>query len=297
MTNYELRKTAGLSLVIPALDEEAGIQYTLAEGHRVLQAAGISPYEIVVVDDGSQDGTAEAARLGGATVVRHPHNAGYGRSLKTGILSAKYDTIVISDADGTYPLDRIPDLLRRYSEGFDLVVGERSGAELNDSAIKGPLRATLCFLVEYAVGRKVPDVNSGLRVFSRETVVEHFDHLSNAFSFTTSMTLGYMMRGRFVAYEKIDYRARIGRTKVRLFRESLKTLQYIIQAIIYYNPLKLFLLASTICMALAAITIGFAFVFQVFSGFMLGVGIILVALIVFALGLLADLLRQILKKS
>ena len=283
----------GVSVVIPALNEEDAIAQTVRDVARVLHEASIERFQIIVVDDGSTDRTGEVACESGAHVVRHPHNVGYGRSLKRGISEASYDTIVITDADGTYPIERIPDLLDRYDEGFDMVVGKRTGPHLNHAAYKGWLRRVLKFLVEYSAGRKVPDVNSGLRVFSRARLMTYFPHLCDTFSFTTSSTLGYMMTGMFVTYVPIDYHERIGSTKVRLFRESMRTLQYIIQAIIYYNPLKLFLLLSWMCIGAAALVLLLALIFQVTTGFILGAGIILVALLVFALGLLADLLRQI----
>ena len=285
----------GVSIVIAVYNEEGAITPTIEGARRALEPGPI-PFEIIIVDDGSSDSTGELAGRAGAVVCRNPHNVGYGRSLKRGIALAKHDTIVIVDADGTYPLDRIPSMIERYRQGFDMVVGQRSGERLNETVVKGLLRRVLKFIVEYSAGRKVPDVNSGLRVFSRAAVMEHFPHLCDTFSFTTSMTLAYMMNGRFVAYEPIDYHDRIGKTKVRLFREALRTLQFILQATIYYNPLKFFLLISFVCLIIAIITFALAMIFQIASGFLLGVGIILVALLIFAMGLLADLLRQIMAK-
>ena len=207
---------AGVSIVIPAYDEENGIELTMHSIRDVFQQAGFENYEIVIIDDGSADRTEERARSAGARIVRHPHNVGYGRSLKDGIVTARYDTIVIMDADGTYPVEQIPDLLQQFVRGFDMVVGQRTGDHYRESAIKAPLRHILKFLVEYTAGRKIPDINSGLRVFSRATVLPYFQHLCDTFSFTTSLTLAYMMTGKFVAYVTIGYRQRIGKTKVRL---------------------------------------------------------------------------------
>lgn len=285
----------GVSIVIAAYNEAGAIVSTI-EGIRRALEPRLLPFEIIIVDDGSSDGTGDLARQAGAVVCQNPHNVGYGRSLKRGIALAKHDTIVIVDADGTYPLDRIPSMIERYRQGFDMVVGQRSGERLNDTAVKRPLRRVLKFIVEYTAGRKVPDVNSGLRVFSRAVVMEHFPHLCDTFSFTTSMTLAYMMNGRFVAYEPIDYHDRVGKTKIKLFREALRTMQFILQATIYYNPLRFFLLVSFVCLIIAVITFALAVIFQVVSGFLLGIGFILVALLIFAMGLLADLLRQIMAK-
>ena len=286
-----------ISIVIPALNEAGGIAGTIAALKQMLDGAGASDAEIVVVDDGSSDDTARIATAAGANVVRHPHNVGYGQSLKTGIMAARHDTIVIIDADLTYPTDAIPQLLARFREGFDMVVGARTGHHYEGGAFKGPLRQMLKFVVEFSAGRSIPDANSGLRVFSRKTITPYLPHLCNTFSFTTSLTLAYMMTGRFVDYVPIDYHARVGRTKVRLLMDSLRTLQYIVQAIIYYSPLKLFLLLTLLTVVLALSGFLTAALTGLHAPYYLGVGGLLVSILVFALGLLADLLRQILVRT
>lgn len=283
-----------ISIVIPALNEQDAIGQTIEQIDITLRQDGIENYEIIVVDDGSSDDTFKHAESAGAKVLRHPHNVGYGRSLKSGISAATYDTIVITDADLTYPANAIPKLLDKLDEGFDMVVGARTGHFYSGSVFKGPLRKILKWLVEFTAGRDVPDANSGLRVFRKSTITEYFAHLCDTFSFTTSLTLAYMLTGRFVTYIPIDYHERVGTTKVRLFKDSMRTLQYIAQSIVYYNPIKFFVVVSGCCVLLSAI----AFLVGAITGFnapyFLGIGGVLVALLVFCLGLLADLLRQIL---
>ncbi|MCA6113771.1 glycosyltransferase family 2 protein [Bradyrhizobium sp. WSM 1738] len=286
-----------ISIVIPALNEERGIGATVTDIAGILTAAGLMPFEIIVVDDGSTDGTGKAATEAGARIIRHPQNVGYGRSLKRGIEEATYDTIAICDADGTYPAAAIPELVRLYNEGFDMAVGQRHGPHYRQSALKMPLRAVLRFLVEWTAGRRIPDINSGLRVFSRTAAMKYFPHLCDTFSFTTSMTLAYMMTRRFVTYHKIEYFERTGRSKVRLFRDSLKTLQYIIEAIVYYNPLKIFLLLSLICGVIATIMMLISLYFSIVTGIMLAVGTTMAAIIIFGIGMLAVLLKQIMDKA
>ncbi len=286
-----------ISVVIPALNEEIAIGATIAGVSEVLTAAKLVPFEIVVVDDGSSDQTGKIAAAAGAKVVRHPHNVGYGRSLKNGIAAAQYDMIAICDADGTYPASAIPELVRLHREGFDMAVGQRQGPHYRESMLKMPMRALLRFLVEWTAGRRIPDINSGLRVFSRTAVMQYFSHLCDTFSFTTSMTLAYMMTGRFVAYTPIDYFERAGRSKVRLFRDALRTLQYVVEAILYYNPLKLFLLFSLICLVAAALMMAVSFYFKIVTGVMLAVGTAMVGVIIFGIGMLAVLLKQIMDKA
>lgn len=287
---------SAVSVVIPAFNEQGAIAETVRETRRILEDADIAAFEVVVVDDGSSDDSARLADEAGARVIRHPGNIGYGRALKSGIREAVHDTIVITDADGTYPLEEIPRLVDVFSEGFDMVVGARQGQHYRGTWLKWPMRLILRFLVEWTTGRRIPDINSGLRVFSRKTVMTYLDHLSDTFSFTISVTLAYMMTARFVTYVPIAYRGRVGKSKVRLWRDSLRALQFLVQAITYYNPLKIFLLLSIICLLMAAFSIGFGLIFKVATALVLGAGAILVAIVVFALGLLAVLLRQILVK-
>jgi len=282
-----------VSVVIPAFNEGDHIAETVAQLNKVFREAGLENAEVIVVDDGSHDETAERAESAGARLVRHPHNAGYGRSLKDGITSAGNDTIVIADADGTYPLDAIPRLLEEYAKGFDMVVGARTGNTYQGPFGKRLLRVILKFLVEFTAGRNVPDVNSGLRVFSRATAQSFFPHLSEGFSFTTSMTLAYMMNSKFVTYLQVPYYERVGQTKVRLFRDSLRTLQFIIEAIVYFNPIKIFLLISLICLVLMLLALAIGFATEIGGLVVIGAGLGVCVVLVFCLGLLAVLLKQI----
>ena len=286
-----------ISVVIPALNEAGAVGASVADISSVLVAANLVPFEIIVVDDGSTDQTGKVAAEAGARVVRHPHNVGYGRSLKKGIEVATYDLIAISDADGTYPASAIPELVRLYQQGFDMVVGQRHGAHYRESALKVPLRAILRFLVEWTAGRRIPDINSGLRVFSRAAVMTYFPHLCDTFSFTTSMTLAYMMTNRFVTYSRIDYFERDGRSKVRLFRDSLRTLQYVVEAILYYNPLKIFLLFSLVCLVAAVVMMLVSLYFAIVTGVMLAVVAAMVSVVILGIGMLAVLLKQIMDKA
>jgi glycosyltransferase involved in cell wall biosynthesis len=286
-----------LSVVIPAFDEQDAIAQTVRKVKETLAASDITVFEIIVIDDGSADRTQEIAAAEGAVVIRHLHNLGYGRSLKDGIEAARYPAIAITDADGTYPIQDIPRLFALYSDGYHMVVGSRTGQHYRQSAIKSPLRWILQHLVEYTASRKIPDINSGLRIFSRDHARAYLDRLCDTFSFTTSLTLAFMMNGLYVVYVPIDYYKRIGKTKVRLLSDSLRTLQYIAEAAVYYNPLRIFMLLSASLIAAAVVLIGLNFFLDTLALFYIAVGCVIVSIQTFASGLIATLLKQILQQQ
>lgn len=279
-----------LSVVIPAFNEEEGIGQTLVDLQGALKEAGIVA-EIIVVDDGSTDRTGLIASQYGATVIRHPANAGYGRSLKDGILRSRYDVVGITDADGTYPVYELPRLVK-MAEVFDMVVGARTGPAYRGSVMKFSARWLFRFLVEFATGRAIPDINSGLRVFRKDVVARFLEIASDRFSFTTTITLALLLNGYFVHYVPIAYSPRIGVSKINHYRDTLRAAQGIVQAILYYNPLKLFLLPVGFLALTSAVLAVFAIVTQeyvVLLGVIVtGVG----AIIMGGIGLVADLMRR-----
>lgn len=282
-----------ISVVIPAYNEENAITETIKAVQEVLEKADYKDSEVIVVDDGSSDETGKRAKEANAKVVTNLQNMGYGFSLKSGIRAADNDTIVIIDADGTYPMNDIPGLVKKYNEGFHMVVGSRSGKHFWGSYLKAPLRVLLRWLVEFTAGRKIPDVNSGLRVFSRKQVIPFFDHLSDKFSFTTTVTLAYMLTNKFVEYVDIDYRQRIGSTKVRLFWDSMRVFQQIVETGLYFKPLKIFLALAiaTFMGAVGAIVIGMAL--KIVSAVWLGIGFIIISIIIVTIGLFAQAMKHI----
>lgn len=286
-----------ISIIIPAYNEEREIINTINACKNVLIELGLTNGEVIVVDDCSKDNTVRLAEENGVIVVKHPHNIGYGRSLKDGIRKAQNDIICITDADGTYPINKIPQLYREYQQGFDMVVGARQGKFYIESTKKSFLRYILKNLVEFTSGRNIPDINSGLRMFSKKTVVPYFGTLSNSFSFTTSVTLAYMMTGKFVKYVPIDYYKRTGETKVKLVNDSLRTLQFIVEAILFYNPIKIFLVFCGFLILLGIFSLAVALFSMISLFYFLGIGCLLLSILMFGLGLIATLLKQILQKE
>jgi len=278
---------APYSVIVPALNEEEGIRSVVDRLH------ALSPRpEVIVIDDGSTDRTGEIARDAGAVVIRHPAPGGYGRSLKDGILAASNDIVGITDGDGTYPVERLPELVRFIDEGFDMAVGARQGKHYRGSLLKMPARILFTWLVEFTIGRLIPDINSGLRVFRKSDAMKHFADLCNGFSFTTTITLIYMLTGRFVRYMPIDYGARTGHSKVRFIQDTLRTLQYITEVIAIYNPLKLYVLLGAFLGIIGLIGAGLN-VTSPGEGFLFLACLFFVgAFVIFALGILAYILSR-----
>lgn len=226
------------SVVIPAYNEKNGITPVLEELKETLQATGATN-EIIVVDDGSTDGTAEAAQKAGARVVRHGENRGYGAALKTGFRSAKYDHVVITDADGTYPSKALLEMLP-LRESHEMVVGARTGEKVHIPLIRRPAKWTINKLANYLARRRIPDLNSGLRVIQKAMVEKFIGLLPDGFSFTTTITLALIVGGYRVKFLPIDYHHRTGKSKIRPIRDTLNFVALIVRTVIFFNPLRVF---------------------------------------------------------
>ena len=185
-----------VSVLIPALNEEAAMRQTVMAVRDALTRASVD-HEMIVIDDGSTDRTAAEAEGAGAIVVRHPANKGYGRALKSGLRRAAGDAIAIIDADGSYPADVLPGLIERLAS-FDMVVGARQGVHYRGSRAKWLGRLMLERMVLFVTGVRIPDVNSGLRVFRKQIALDHIAQIGDGFSFTTTLTLAMLLEGHFV---------------------------------------------------------------------------------------------------
>jgi glycosyltransferase involved in cell wall biosynthesis len=202
-----------LSVVVPAFNEETEIVRQLSDLRRVVQSLPIAT-EIILVDDGSTDKTAERAEECGIAVLRLERNLGYGAALKKGIAAAAGEWILIIDADGTYPPGEIPALFDRIGEA-DMVVGARTGAEVRIPLIRRPAKWLLRMYAICLAGQPIPDLNSGMRIM-RKTAVEKFrDLLPDRFSFTSTITVAMLSYGHKVVYVPINYYDRVGTSKIR----------------------------------------------------------------------------------
>ena len=232
-----------MSVVIPVYNEEAAITETLRLAQEVLQRSGLS-YEIIVVNDGSTDRTVAAIQQGFPThdvrLVEHRRNWGYGAALKTGIRYARHAWIAIVDADGSYPLEDLPVLLQLAGEA-DMVVGARTGNDTNPRRLRAPARAVLRGFAQWLVHRRIPDLNSGLRVFRKDLAERFLRILPDGFSFTSTITLALLTNGYRVHFEPIHYYRRIGHSKIRPVRDTLNVVRLIWGTAIFFAPFRVFL--------------------------------------------------------
>ncbi len=286
-----------LSIVIPAFNEADGIGPVLRELAATLAASGIE-HEILVVDDGSTDATGEvlaevAADLPVVRPLAHKRNRGYGASLKTGIHAASADVVAITDADGTYPNERLPELyLKLVDEDLSMVVGARTGDNVHIPLIRRPAKKALNILANYVAGTKIPDLNSGLRVFRRHQAIACFNLISDGFSFTTTITLSFHAKHHPVVFVPIDYHKRTGTSKIRPIVDTFNFVVLILRTAMFFEPLRVFVPVAG-GLALAGLTWGAWQVARLDTGLgQMPVLLLVAALQILLVGLLADMISR-----
>ncbi len=238
----------GVSIVIPAFNEEAGLGPAIDELGDVMKTASID-YEIIVVDDGSTDNTAEAASNRGENVrvIKNRRNMGYGASLKRGIQAAGFPVVIITDADGTYPSEHIPALVEKLTEDTSMVVGWRKGFSARIPLVRRPAKWVLRKFAESMAAHPIPDLNSGLRVLRKEDVLRYARVLPDGFSFTATITLVILSGGGTIAYEPIGYNQRVGKSKFHPVRDVIGMVGLIIRSILLFYPLRFFVPVALAC--------------------------------------------------
>jgi glycosyltransferase involved in cell wall biosynthesis len=287
--------SSGLSIVIPAYNEEKGIGGVLEELSAELKALELPvPLEVIIVDDGSADSTAdivEAHQDDLIRLVRHPQNRGYGAALKTGIDAATHPWILITDADGTYPNEHIRDVLA-HREQNDMVVGARIGEKREIPLIRRPPKWVLRKLASFLSQQNIPDLNSGFRLMRRDEVRRFYNILPNGFSFTTTITLAMFSAGLRVKYVPINYLHREGKSHIHPIKDTINFLKLIFRTILYFDPLRVFIPASFFFLvASVAVALGSYF----YLGTLMDVTTVLLfltAVQLLALGMLADMLNR-----
>ena len=240
-----MAEPSAVSIVIPAYNEAD----VIAEVVGAL-AAGGPWHQIIVVDDGSRDGTAARAAEAGATVVSHPYNKGNGAAVKSGIRAATGEFVLIVDGDGQHRPEDARRLASRLGE-YDLVIGARS-TSTQANAARRLGNGSLNWLASYLTGRDIPDLTSGFRGARREYLREFIHLLPNGFSTPTTTTLAFIKAGYNVAFESVEARVRVGQSKIRLARDGAKFLIIILKIVTLFSPLRVFLPISLACFAVGA---------------------------------------------
>ena len=223
-----------ITIIIPAYNEEEGSTDVITQ---LKEVSG--NYEILVVDDGSTDNTYKLASDTSVKVIRHPYNKGYGAALKTGIRNAEADVVLFMDADGQHKPSDIKKLIQYIGE-YDMVVGART-KKSKISLLRRPGKKILSITANYLAGMKIPDLNSGFRALKKSVALEFLHILPNSFSFSTTITLALITSGYSVKYAPIEAPERVGRSKIKPFRDGFRFILMIVRTISLFNPLKIFL--------------------------------------------------------
>jgi glycosyltransferase involved in cell wall biosynthesis len=229
------------SVIVPALNEDA-----ITEVVTALRTSA-AWHEVIVVDDGSTDGTGERAAAAGAVVVRHPYNKGNGAAVKSGIRRATGTHVLIVDGDGQHRPADAERLVSRLAE-YDLVVGARS-ASTQATALRRLGNAALNWLASYLTERRIPDLTSGFRAARRECLLEFLHLMPNGFSTPTTTTMAFIKAGYSVRFEPIEAEQRTGKSKIKLAKDGAKFFLILLKIITIFSPLRIFV-------PVAAVTFG-----------------------------------------
>src|SRR4249919_229957 len=289
--------TLDVSVILPVHNEAGHLR---AEVDRIEAALDASPYsfEIIVVDDGSNDGSldelADLAASGAIRVIRFAENRGSGSARKAGTRAANGRVVVWTDADMTYPNDQMPALVKEL-DGYDQVVGARTSEQGTHRAARVPAKWFIRKLASFLVERPIPDLNSGFRAFRREVGLQYVSQLPPGFSCVTTITMTFLANGYSVKYIPIDYAPRSGRSKFHWWSDTRRYLTQVIRLVLSYNPLRVFLPIGVVLTVLGIGKLVYDLVdkdFRVATNTLL---ILFAAFQVFAVGLLADLVVRVTK--
>jgi glycosyltransferase involved in cell wall biosynthesis len=229
--------TINISIIIPAFNEEAAISEVVAQLKENFPKA-----ELLVVDDGSTDATARLATEAGASIVSHKNNQGYGAALRSGIFQSSREYVLFCDADGQHRLEDIKRVIDA-GEGYDMVVGART-KQSHTPLVRAPGKFILIHFANFLAGEKIPDLNSGLRLLRRETILKYLHLMPRGFSFSTTSTFA-MLKGNYaIDWVPIEVRKRLGTSTVRQLKHGPQTLLLILRLTVLFEPLKVFLSAA-----------------------------------------------------
>lgn len=280
--------TCDVSVVLPIYNEKGHLRTEIDRITKALEASKYS-FEIIVVDDGSDDGSeAELASLAGITLITHRKNQGSGAARRTGTTAARGRVVVWTDVDMTYPNDLIPELVDAM-DGHDHVVGWRQTEEGTHKILRTPAKWLIRKLASYLSETDIKDLNSGLRAFRRDVAMQYVHELPKGFSCVTTLTMSFLGNGYSIGFHPIEYFPRAGRSKFHWLKDTRRYILQVIRMTLSYNPLKVFLPIGLTLLLAAFVKLGFDWSerdFRLASNTLL---IFFAALQVISVGLLADL--------
>ncbi len=280
-----------LSIILPVFNEEASIELILKDIKNIIERNNIDS-QIIVVDDGSSDRTPDIlSEQDNIKIISNKRNKGYGHSLKKGLLAAKHEWVAICDADGTYPVQEFENMFQ-YMDRADMIVGSRTGQKVAIPWIRRPAKWFLNKLANYLVEYKIPDLNSGMRLFRKKCAMQFFNIYPEGFSFTTTITMAFISKDLEVIFHRINYYPRRGKSKIVPWRDMQNFLVTIVRTILYFNPLKVFL---PLCMAFFLLACLVLVGSWYFEGQIRDATIIILLMTSFqaaAMGFLADLINR-----
>jgi len=229
-----------VTVVLPVFNEVGHLAQEVKRIRSALERSGRS-FEIVVVDDGSDDGSGEALeKLDGIRLLRFARNRGSGSARKAGTLAARGRVVVWTDCDLTYPNEDIPRLIDALDEGYDQVVGARTSEQGTLRALRVPAKWLIRRLASYLTDTKIPDLNSGLRVFRRDVALQFLYLLPAGFSCVTTITMTFLANGYSVRYLPIDYFPRAGKSKFHWWADTRRYVLQVVRMVLMFNPLRVF---------------------------------------------------------
>ena len=278
-----------VSVVLPVHNEAGHIRIEVDRIRAALDASAYS-YELIVVDDGSSDGSAEEiADLDDVRVIRFPQNRGTGSARKAGTRAADGRIVVWTDVDMSYPNEEIPTLVKELEQGADQVVGARRTEQGTTRAVRVPAKWVLRKLASYLSDTAIPDLNSGLRAFRKDVAMQYLYLLPRGFSCVTTLTLAFLVNGYSVRYVPIDYFPRAGRSKFHWWADTRRYLLQIVRMMLLYNPMRVFMPPAVILLALGIGKLGYDLGFHSFHVAADTIVLMVAAVSLALLGLVADL--------
>lgn len=242
-----------VTVLVPAYNEASAIAATIERVRAAFDASSCGPVEILVLDDGSTDGTAEHARAAGATVVSHPVNLGQGAAIKTGIGRARGTYIALIDGDGSYPAGDMPRLVQlALDAGYEQVIGDRQGEAGSLAPLRAVVKRMLRAFAAFLSGQAVGDLNSGMRVVEREAALRYAPLIPDGFSNSTTLTLATLSHRGRIAFVPIAYSRREGKSKFRPVGDTYNMALAIVRMVVYVDPLRV-LLPPAVVLVLAGL--------------------------------------------